>query len=294
MAFLFGDPYFLPYSHTVFIIITITAAKPPLLRGVIQIIHRILQAFLELLHRHRPVKEKSLRDVAMIFPQDHHLLLGLDTLCHALQTDLSGHGNDVLVHHVVLADDLLVIRRQEGLVDLQHLPRDILQKSQGRVAHSEVVDRRRNPGLMKSGNHASQVREGHVRRCLRQLDLDVLMRNLVPIHDIDDIFEKVGLGEIFPGKIHAHPDDLFAFVHPSSQVVADLIEDIVIQLADIGILLQHRDELHRRNDLAVAEPPAQGLGADQFAPGDVDLGLVKDVELVRSFNAFGKISHLAS
>ena len=185
-----------------------------------------------------------------------------------------------MAEHDVLA--LLIgvfIDGQEVLIHLQNVPGDFPDQVQGTVADSEVIHGGIDAGFLQRAGHALEIAELHVRDRLCQLDFNQFVRDLVPVHNLQDVFRQAQVDQVPAGEVDGDADRLAAFVQPAPQVPADLIQHIEVQFADIHGLFQVGNVFRRHHQGAVAVPPAQG-----FRPGNgvilqADLGLIENQEL---------------
>ena len=114
-----------------------------------------------------------------------------------------------MAEHDVLA--LLIgvfIDGQEVLIHLQNVPGDFPDQVQGTVADSEVIHGGIDAGFLQRAGHALEIAELHVRDRLCQLDFNQFVRDLVPVHNLQDVFRQAQVDQVPAGEVDGDADRL--------------------------------------------------------------------------------------
>ena len=127
------------------------------------ILFRIMYAFkpfFKFRDRKGLVKIEALCHLAVVGGQKIDLPGSFDSLCDTLQSQLLRHGNDMPEHHTSPGQSGFICLRQEALVHLQHIPRDLLDELQRRIPDAEIKQAMSCPTLSQgiSDQPRSQAR----------------------------------------------------------------------------------------------------------------------------------------
>ena len=217
-----------------------------------------------------------------------HLRLGL-----ALHT-LGNHRHPHVVgdmEHVTNDRGPLRLQLQELHVQLQHVNRQQRQHVQRRATAAEVVHL--DP-IAKAPQLAHQLDQPArlTRVCaLRHFKIQVPRLQAVVFHDAVDRPDQVRHADVHPADIGGDRDTGTQALLPAPDLACDAIPDIVVQGADQPVPLEEGDESVRSKEAKAGMIPAdQGLGTDESAVADPELGLVADDKLTL-LNGTGSIPH---
>ena len=75
--------------------------------------------------------------------------------------------------------------------------------------------------------------------------MDALPRQIVPVHEAHQQFQRMDQLKVQLGEVHGDRQDLVSVLQPLMQQAADVLDDVGIQLADKAHFLQKRHKLRR-------------------------------------------------
>ena len=239
----------------------------------------VRQQLFKLFHRHGTVEIIALGKVGVHLNQHILLPFRLHAFGDNGHAQILGHGHNGAdqIHAPFV---VIVVPRQELHIRLQHVHVHGVQHAQGRRPAAEIVHQHMEPVLphpldgIQDGIHV--IRQG----AFRNLYTDHGRIQLVLLHQIDEMLRNVRKIEIHPGHVDRNGNGLNAPLLHIAEPLRHILPHGAVNLVNIACLLQNRDELHRRDQLALVHPAHQRLTADDLAVADQHLGLhIKD-ELV--------------
>jgi hypothetical protein len=223
--------------------------------------------------------DEALDLVAPHLAQQRHLLLGVDALCDDLEVEAVRHrdhrpgdprGRRIGVD---VAD--------EAPIHLQDVERKAPQVAERRVAGAEVVERNAHtdgPQVPQACRGVLVVRQ---QRALGELDLEQVRTQVVVAKALGQRRVDVGPGQLDAGHVDRDGHGIVARVQPTADLSAGGIDHPRPDGDDQPRVLGDRDELLGSHGSQLRALPAQQrLGADDLPLGDVDLGLIVELELV--------------
>ena len=225
------------------------------------------------------VVEVALHDRAADGAEEVGLLPRLHPFGDDLHADPLRHADDRLDD--VAAASGAVLAGQEHHVELQHVGGHVLEHVEGGVAAAEIVDLDGEPALLQPLHHRDDERGVERERRLRDLEAQQLGGYGVGFYEAGDALVEIVLQHVDARDVHRDGQRLLPFVEPAAQQLAHLLPDVLVQLVDEPVALEHGHERVRRDHgvLLGAAPAHEGLGARHGAGLVVVLGLQPHLEL---------------
>ena len=147
---------------------------------------------------------------------------------------------------------------QELHVDLQDVRLDVLEKAQARVAAAEIIDGDREAVLLEPLDESDGLlRLVHEDR-LRDLELEMPRVDLVLLDEMREDLVEVEVVDVLDRDVDRDPvaaED--RVILPRLQQAAGHLPDVVVELPDLAVLLEDRDEYRGRDHAAVLADPAR-------------------------------------
>src|SRR6202022_3221398 len=224
---------------------------------------------------------------------DFHIL---GTLPHGLfagqMTDLVD-GSD---HFAV--DGIVQYLFDETAVDLQVIHREVLQVTEGRQAGTEVVERELAAQFLQRLDEAVGLGEARDRGGLRDFEADLGGIQAAAMKLIDDVRQKLVVAQALTRQIDRAHREFLALIGLGHQPPEGVFDDPPIDLRGDSATLGRRDEIIRRDDLAllVAHAQQQLVMRTRLRNLQRQNGLAEDLEpalLQRIVDARGPL-HLAA
>ena len=204
------------------------------------------------------------------------MLLRLRTLGQHVDAHLLSHQDDG-------TDDLpavLVEVAQEALVDLELVELIVLQDVERGIGAAEVVE----PDLIARLVELAQLVDEQVavldEHRLRDLDAQVVARDVVLLDDALDEGERVHQDEVVTREVHRDGDHREIVLELIAQELGHLLDDVAVEPRDQARFLEHGDEAGGRDrPLDRVDPAGQRLTAAEFARHRADDRLVVDLDV---------------
>ena len=87
--------------------------------------------------------------------------------------------------HPVAVHFIIVFLGEDALVQLQHVPGDLLDQVQGGVTNAEIIYRGTDTGGLERRDNALQVLEFDIGGRLRQFNFNQIVGDVVPVDDFN-------------------------------------------------------------------------------------------------------------
>ena len=225
--------------------------------------------------------------------QEIDLLLGLDTLTDDVDIHFIRHVDNARKEYAFLL--LNVFTGEEALIDLEHINGHTLQKRQRRISGAEVVDRYLEALLAEQSESSYRVLLIGDEHTLGKLKLDKLGVYPIAANDLDEVVDEVVFEHVDTRDIDGYRNDRHSGIYPAAQVFADFLINKEVDVYNVAVLFEERNEAVGCDYRAVRLYPAHKcLCADDIVMRNGDFRLEEHFELAVLKSAHSVTGYLDS
>lgn len=208
--------------------------------------------------------------------QEIELFFRLDAFSEYLHADFFGHADGAFDDALRFFGEV----RQEFHIDLQFIEAVVLEDIQRGIAAAEVVHPDLEACFMEIVDFFADLAEVMDEDAFSDFHIQHVVRDAVLVGDAVQFLEHFAGEEVDAGKVEGNGHNRFSAVDAFPVVLADMLDHVHIELADLTAVFESRDEDAGRNEALLRIFPAgQCLQAAERAGKGTHDRLVVDLDI---------------